>query len=87
MISAVDQEDDYWRYQQNLYEFMYDDELASVQNKEESKKQLIQLLRLPTARNILKVDYRRNKNYTYLLNVINDNTITLIDAIEKTIKD
>ena len=33
---AVDIEDNYWRYEQNVYEFTYDDDLNAYQSKEES---------------------------------------------------
>lgn len=84
---AVDTEDNYWRYQQNNYEFSYDGDLASHQNKEEAKKQLIQLLKAPTARNILKIDFRRNKNTIERLNRIEAIVIKLIETTETKLKD
>ena len=84
---AVDIEDNYWRYKQNLYEFTYDDELVSYQSKEDSKKNLIQLLQSPTARNILKIDYRRNKNTIERLKGFNENIRELIVDTEKKLND
>lgn len=84
---AVDIEDNYWRYHQNVYEFSYDDDLASHQNEQEAKKQLIQLLQAPTARNILKIDYRRNKNTIKRLNKLNTFVIRLIEATETKLND
>ncbi len=84
---AVDIEDNYWRYNQNLYEFSYDDDLVSYQNKEEAKKQLIQLLQSPTARNILKIDYRRNKYTIERLNKLSDLIIKLIEKTETKLND
>ena len=84
---AVDIEDDYWRYTQNLYEFTYDDELESYQSKEESKKNLIHLLQSPTARNILKIDYRRNKNIIVRLKGFNESIRKLIEATEAKLND
>ena len=67
---AVELEDNFWRYTQNIYEFTYDEELASAQSKDESKEQLIRLLQSPTPRNILKIDYRRNKNLILMYSFI-----------------
>lgn len=58
--AQVTREDEFWRYEQNIYEFNYLDELKSYQNGEVAKEKLIQLLKSPSARNILKIDLRRN---------------------------
>ncbi|MFD2917937.1 DUF6090 family protein [Psychroserpens luteus] len=84
---AVDIEDNYWRYEQKVYEFIYDDALSSYQNKEESKRNLILLLKSPTARNILKIDYRRNRNTIKRLYNFNNNVIKLIDKSQKELND
>lgn len=84
---AVDKEDDYWRYGQKIYEFTYDDDLDSFQSEEESKKNLIQLLHSPTARNILKIDYRRNKNTIQRLNQLKEIIRKLIKATEEKLND
>jgi hypothetical protein len=80
---AVELEDNFWRYTQNSYEFTYDEELASAQSKDESKEQLIRLLQSPTPRNILKIDYRRNKNLINMYNFIIKINNALIEEIEK----
>lgn len=84
---AVDTEDNYWRYHQNIYEFSYDDNLDSHQNEKEAKKQLIQLLQAPIARNILKIDYRRNRNTIKRLNHLNNLVIELLKATETKLND
>jgi hypothetical protein len=84
---AVDAEDNYWRYQQNVYEFSYDDGLVSHQNEKEAKKNLIQLLEASTARNILKIDYRRNKKSIKRLNKLNAVVARLIEATETKLHD
>jgi hypothetical protein len=84
---AVDIEDNYWRYNQNVYEFSYDDDLHAYQSKEVSKKNLITLLQSPTARNILKIDYRRNKRTFERLNILNDLIIKLIKDTEAKLND
>jgi uncharacterized protein YkvS len=58
--AQVAREDEYWRYEQKTYEFKYVDGLNSYQNEEAAKKELITLLNSITARNILKIDVRRN---------------------------
>lgn len=84
---AVDLEDNYWRYSQNAYEFTYDDELNSYQNKEAAKENLVRLLQSPTARNILKVGYHRNKNLIIRLNGLNNYLMLMIDDTKKTLND
>ena len=56
----VTREDEFWRYEQNSYEFNFLDGLKSYQTNNEAKRKLIELLKTPTARNILKIDMRRN---------------------------
>ncbi len=84
---AVDLEDNFWRYQQGLYEFTYSNELSSYQNKIVAKKQLIELLHSPTARNILKIDYRRNNSLIRRFNHIKERTARLIKDVEKSVND
>jgi len=85
---AVEKEDYFWRYDQNLYEFTYDNELASTQSNDESKRQLIQLLQSPIPRNILKIQYRRNKEWIRDFSDLKNGFIPiLIEETEKAIKD
>jgi len=84
---AVELEDNFWRYTQNSYEFTYDEELASAQSKDESKKQLIRLLQSPTPRNILKIDYRRNKALIDMYSMIIEINNVLIELTEKAINE
>jgi hypothetical protein len=84
---AVDNEDNYWRYEQRVYEFAYDKDLVSKQSIEERKQQLVQLLELPTARNILKIDYRRNKELVLGLEIWNDIIVKLLDETKMTLND
>ena len=58
---AVTNGDNFWRYNQNSYEFNYDKDLNSYQSGEAAKKELITLLKSPVPRNILKID--ENGNY------------------------
>jgi len=84
---AVELEQSFWRYNQNLYEFSYDEELASAQSKDESKEQLIELLQSPTTRNILKIDYLRNKQLIKTFRGVNDGTVYFKEATEEAIKE
>ena len=84
---AVELEDNFWRYDQNTYEFTYDKDLAFAQSKDESKEQLIQLLQSPTPRNILKIDYRRNKNLIVMYSMIIETNEEAIKAAEKAINE
>lgn len=84
---AVDIEDNYWRYEQNTYEFTYDDDLDAYQNKEVAKQNLIRLLQSPTARNILKVDYWRDKRLIIRLEGIYNQYVNMIEYTEKTLND
>tara|TARA_R110001606_G_scaffold393106_2_gene562718 strand:+ start:341 stop:1087 length:747 start_codon:yes stop_codon:yes gene_type:complete len=58
--AQVIREDEFWRYEQNVYEFNYVADLNSYQNEEVAKNELIKLLKSPKGRNILKIDVRRN---------------------------
>ena len=58
--NQVDKEDEYWRYQQNNYEFKFsNDDNALLKDSTEQKQELIRLLKSPVARNIFKNDFRR----------------------------
>ena len=84
---AVDKEDNYWRYEQKVYEFTYDKDLISKQTTKERKRQLVKLLEQPTARNILKIDYRRNKELASTLKVWNEIIVKILDETKKTLND
>ena len=84
---AVDNEDNYWRYNQNHYEFTYDEELATYQSKEDAKRELVKSLQSPIARNILKINYRRNKNSIKRLKKLNNYIINLIETTESKLND
>ena len=61
LMDAVIRSDNFWRFQQNSYEFNYEDELHSHQEDEIAIAVLNRLLKSPTPRNILKINYRKNK--------------------------
>lgn len=82
----VTREDEFWRYEQNSYEFHYLDGLKSYQNDNEAKRKLIKLLKSPTARNILKIDMRRNLFLAERLSQIQPNLEKMILKLEKELK-
>lgn len=89
--NAVDKEDNYWRYEQNIYEFKYlnnsENELTSYQDKSVSKSNLVKLIQSPTARNILKIDFRRHQNHLLRLEDIEIRVTRLINDIQNTLND
>jgi hypothetical protein len=82
----VTREDEFWRYEQNSYEFNYLDGLNTYQNDDEAKKKLIKLLKSPTARNILKIDMRRNLFLTERLSDLQPKLNKLISKLKKTLE-
>lgn len=84
---AVTNGDNFWRYNQNSYEFNYDKALSSYQSEEAAKKELISLLKSPVPRNILKIDYRNKKklikDFEQLIKYLNDK---LIPDLENALK-
>lgn len=79
----VTREDEFWRYEQNIYEFNYLDGLNSFQDDKIAKKELIKLLKSPTGRNILKIDVRRNVFMVQSLSKIQPNLKKMISKLEK----
>ena len=84
--NAVDLADNYWRYEQNDYEFNYDnDSQTTFQTEEERKEKLINLIHNPKTRNILKIDNRKKKKYIERINRLVKLTNDNIDLINKTL--
>ena len=81
--NQVTREDEFWRYEQNIYEFNYLDGLNSFQDDKIAKKELIKLLKSPTGRNILKIDVRRNVFMVQSLSKIQPNLKKMISKLEK----
>ena len=82
---AVVEEDKVWRYQQKDYEFRYGTELTSYQNDDEAKIILIELLKSPTARNILKIDIRRRKFQIRLMENLKIESQNLVKSVESSL--
>lgn len=81
--NQVNREDEFWRYEQNNYEFNYLDGLKSFQKDKNAKKELIKLLKSPTARNILKIDMRRNLFLEECLSDLQPKLMKLISSLEE----
>jgi len=60
----ITRSDDYWRFEQSAYEFTFEKELSSAQSDSAGKAALVTLLKSPVPRNILKLSYRRNKQFS-----------------------
>ncbi len=82
---SVQMSDNFWRFEQNAYEFNYEKELHSDQSDEAAVKALNKLLKSPIPRNILKINYRQNKSlisdYEYLLKRMDLEVKALEDAL------
>ncbi len=83
----VEEEDKVWRYQQQDYEFKYSTELTSLQNNEDAKEILIKLIKSPTARNILKIDFRRKTQLLGYIQSLKGETLKLISSIGAELKN
>lgn len=83
----VTREDEFWRYEQNTYEFNYLDSLKTYQSDKIAKMNLIKLLKSPTARNILKIDLRRNLFMANLLSKLQFRLKKMILKLEKILEE
>lgn len=79
---SVMEEDKVWRYQQKDYEFRYGTELTSYQNDVEAKIKLIELIKSPTARNILKIDIRRRKFQIQMMENLKIESQNLVKSVD-----
>jgi hypothetical protein len=62
VMKYVQKSDDFWRFEQNAFEFNYEEELHSEQSDESAVSALNRLLKSPTPRNIIKRSYKYNKS-------------------------
>lgn len=83
----VIREDEFWRYEQDSYEFNLLNGLTSRQTEQQAKKALIKLLKSPRARTILKIDVRRNLFMMEILDKIKPKLNKMILDLEKTLED
>lgn len=85
--SAVDKADDYWRFQQNSYEFSYkNDKNTSKQTDIIRKQKIIEILNSPKGRNILKLDIRKKRETIKWLKDFQKQTKENLDQINRTLK-
>ncbi len=80
--NAVLESDQFWRFEQNFYEFDYQEGLHSIQSNEEGRLILNTLLKSPIPRNILKINYRQNKNLVSRYNRFTNGLNELVKEIE-----
>ena len=60
--SAVDKADEFWRFEQNAYELNYNSpKSTTLQSEEERKRNMVELIKSPRGRNILKIDIRKKR--------------------------
>ena len=79
---SIDKDNDYLRNQQNNYEFNYGEGLKSHQTESQAKESIIELLKSPTLRNILKMDYNRNEYYIKDLKIMQTRLKEIILKLE-----
>lgn len=85
--AQVIREDEYWRYEQDSYEFNLLDGLKSYQTEQQAKKALIKLLKSPKGRTILKIDVRRNLFMIDLLTKLKPDLEKMIVDLEKALQN
>ncbi|TVZ56796.1 hypothetical protein OD91_2095 [Lutibacter sp. Hel_I_33_5] len=86
--SAVDKADDYWRFQQNSYEFNYqNNKNTSKQTSELRKQRIIKLLNNPRARNILKLDIRKKKETIQYFKAFQQRSKENLEQINRTLRE
>ncbi|PQJ78141.1 DUF6090 family protein [Polaribacter porphyrae] len=85
--AQVIREDEFWRYEQNSYEFNLLDGLESYQTEKKAREELIKLLKSPRARTILKIDLRRNLFMIDLLSKLKPDLKKMILDLEKVLEE
>lgn len=83
---SVDKDNDYLRNQQNNYEFNYGEGLKSHQTESQAKESIIELLKSPILRNILKMDYERHEYYILDLIVMQTRLKKMILKLENALE-
>jgi hypothetical protein len=78
--------ENYWRYNQNIYEFNYVDGLNVYQSESERKLTLIGLLESPIPRNILKISYQGNEDYIFRAKQTQKHLSELIPKLENALE-
>lgn len=73
---------DYWRREQNLYEFDYE-EVPNFKNEKENRNNLLKLISEPRGRNYLKLEYSRKIRMLKVYQNIKKDAENLISEINK----
>ena len=82
-IESTYKEADYWYYEQDIYETRSPDKFPVLQNIEENRINLIQLLESPIGRNHLRVEYERKQRMIEHLEFMYEEASDLIKEIQK----
>ncbi len=83
---SVEKDNDYLRNQQNNYEFNNGEGLKSYQTESQAKESIIELLKSPKLRNIIKKDYERNEYYILDLIVMQSRLKKMILKLENVLE-
>lgn len=79
--------DEFWRYEQDSYEFNYVKGLRTLQNDETATVILNRLLKSPIPRNILKIAYRSQENQIQRYDQLEEMHNGILEAIEDVLKE
>ena len=82
----IDSSDNYWRYNQNIFEFNDVDGIDTYQSESERKQTLIRLLKSPIPRNILRKIYQRNEGYIFRAKQTQKHLSVLIPKLENALE-
>jgi hypothetical protein len=87
VMKYVQKSDDFWRFEQNAFEFNDEKELHSEQSDEAAVTALNRMLKSPITRNILKRTYKYNKSliseYEVSLEVMDETVKELEDTLSE----
>jgi len=83
---SVAKDENYWRNPQNNYEFNFESGLNSYQTESQAKESIIELLKTPTLRNILKRDYEINEDYIKHLSGMQKRLEEMISKLENALE-
>ena len=85
VMKYVQKSDDFWRFEQNVFEFNYEAGLHSDQSDEAAVSALNSLLKSPTPRNIIKRSYKYNKSliseYEVYLEIMDEEVKEIEDTL------
>ena len=84
---SIDQSDYFWRFEQDDYEFSYEhNKETTIQSSSVRKEKLISLIKKPRARNFLKIDNRKKREWVENLKYYDSISQLNIDQINRVLK-